>query len=62
MVLDPSDGSTRAEFPLSGRVIEQDYDKTGTYLLTIHDDGTVHWQGAGTNGTLQVKGAIAAAW
>ncbi|MCY7365378.1 MAG: hypothetical protein LH469_08750 [Frankiaceae bacterium] len=62
VVLDPSDGSAREEFALSGRVVEQDYDSTGTYLLTLHDDGTVHWQGAGTDGTLQIKGAMAAAW
>ncbi len=63
VVLEPSDGTVLVEFPLDGRVFDQDYDRTGTYLLTTYSDGRVGWIGAGSRGILVRSGKIrAAAW
>lgn len=63
VVLDPEDGRVVAEFALDGRVVAQDYDRSGTYLLTTYSNGRVAWKGAGSSGVLRRSGpAIAASW
>ena len=62
VVLDPADGRFLAEFALDGRVVDQDYDRTGTFLLTTYDGGRLAWQGAGRSGVLRTSGVTAAAW
>lgn len=62
VVLDPNDGRVLAEFALDDRVVDQDYDRSGTYLLTTYRSGRLAWQGAGSGGVLRTSGVSSAAW
>lgn len=62
VVLDPRSGSELARFPLGGSVAAQRYDATGTYLLTVHQDESLDWRGAGGGGQISAGGILDAAW
>ena len=60
-VLDPTTGALVTTFSYGGRVVDQAYDATHTWLLVTMDDGTVRWFGGGQQGDLGT-GYTAAAW
>lgn len=45
VVLDPEDGRVVTQFALDGRGVDQDYDRSGTYLLTTYSNGRVAVEG-----------------
>lgn len=57
VVLDPDSGEVRASFDYAGRVLSQDYDATGTYLVYSLADGSVRWQGGGRTGEIAPAGS-----
>lgn len=60
-VIDPDTGEVVAAFSLPAGTIGIDYDRTGTYLLTVNDAGVVTWLGRGQSAEL-ATGMIAASW
>ncbi|MDG2113984.1 MAG: hypothetical protein P8N02_15390 [Actinomycetota bacterium] len=64
VVLDTSGGFTLAvdslilaTFPYGGRVVQQTYDASGTFLIYTLSDGSVRWQGKGQSGILMSPGS-----
>lgn len=71
VVLDTSGGFTLAvdtlvlaTFPYGGRVVNQTYDESGTFLIYTLTDGSVRWLGRGSSGILAEpdSGYTAAGW
>jgi hypothetical protein len=64
LIVDPATGFEIMTFNYrSGRVIDQDTDVSGHYLIYVLDDGSVHWLStAGESGTLADKGFTSASW
>ena len=58
------DSLVLANFSYGGRVVQQTYDATGTFLIYTLTDGSVRWQGKGQTGVLKNpdSGFTAAAW
>lgn len=60
-VFDPSSGDVIAETDLPDDTWEIDYDATGTFLLTVGQDGIVRFFGAGQSGVL-AEGFVSVSW
>jgi WD40 repeat protein len=64
-VIDPASGAVLTTFDLGSRVRSMAYDPTGTWLIVVHEDGTLTWSGAGQSGVLAHEsdvGFVAADW
>jgi hypothetical protein len=60
-VVDPATGEVVGSFSYGGRVVDQQYDASGSWLIVTLEDGRVVWFGGGRSGEL-ATGYLAAAW
>jgi hypothetical protein len=60
-VVDPATGEVVGSFSYGGRVVDQQYDASGSWLIVTLEDGRVVWFGGGGSGEL-ATGYLAAAW